>query len=72
MVSLNNNVKFFSKLEGIFSYFRKFFNYSFKFGLNSGNVRNLEFLRILRRLNLKGAGSDRCRGAGVERGSEEG
>lgn len=60
---MNNNAKFFSKLEGIFSYFRKFFNYSLKFSLNPGNIRNLEFFRILTRLNLKGAGPDRCRGA---------
>lgn len=61
LVRLNNNVQFFSELEGIFSYFRKFFNCSLKFNLDPGNIRNLEFFRILRKLNLKEAGSDRCR-----------
>ena len=46
----------------ILSYFRKLFNCGSQFGLSPGNVNNLRFVCIIRRLNIKGAGSDRFRG----------
>lgn len=49
------------------------FNYDSQFGLTPGNIRNLGFIWILRRVTFKGAGSDRFRGEGTgERFRERG
>lgn len=51
---MNNYVKFFSKLMGVLSHFRKLFNDGLQFGFSPGNIRNLGFIKILRTLNFKG------------------
>ena len=49
----------------IFSYFGKIFDYDLQFTFSPGNIRNSGFsLWVLRRLNVKGTGSDKFRGKG--------
>lgn len=70
---MKNYVKFFSKPIGSSVTFRKFFHYILQLGLIPGNIRNLGFVRDLKRHKLKTTitGIDRFRGGKVKKGSEE-